>query len=337
MKRIITLLLILLSLSALAACGVQAHIHSFGEWTVTKNVTCTESGLKERYCSCGEKQTQSISAVGHSFGPWMITKEPTCTETGERERYCSCGEKQTQQVAAKGHSFGEWITTKEPTCTEPGEHERYCTCGEKQTQSVAAKGHSFGEWTTEKEPTCTADGKYTRKCANCGTKEEETISATGHQWNEATCSDPKMCSICKSTEGTALGHIFENGKCTRCGAYFTVNVDLPKSPYIAKCRHTTGELTFLRVNNKITYNDYTNIQIYFDIKKIADVNGKNSDTYISFKAKLLDSDGSVLGTTSFSTGNGITVGETLKNKCLSFTDLILSDGQSLRLVIVDDN
>ena len=44
-----------------------AHEHSFGEWTTTKEATCTEEGAKERVCECGEKETEVIPALGHDF------------------------------------------------------------------------------------------------------------------------------------------------------------------------------------------------------------------------------------------------------------------------------
>ena len=43
------------------------HVHSFGEWTVTTEPTCTEEGSKERVCECGEKETEVILALGHDF------------------------------------------------------------------------------------------------------------------------------------------------------------------------------------------------------------------------------------------------------------------------------
>ena len=44
-----------------------AHEHSFGEWIVTTEPTCTEDGAKERVCECGEKETEVIPALGHDF------------------------------------------------------------------------------------------------------------------------------------------------------------------------------------------------------------------------------------------------------------------------------
>ena len=39
-----------------------------------------------------------------------------------------------------------------------------------------------------------------------------------HTWSQATCTSPKTCSGCGETSGSALGHSFSNGKCSRCGA-----------------------------------------------------------------------------------------------------------------------
>ncbi len=38
-----------------------------------------------------------------------------------------------------------------------------------------------------------------------------------HSFSNATCTEPKKCS-CGATEGSALGHNYQNGKCTRCSA-----------------------------------------------------------------------------------------------------------------------
>ena len=73
--------------------GEQPHEHVFGEWTVTKEATCTEPGSKERVCTCGEKETEVIAALGHT--PAEAVKEnekaATCTEAGSYDSvvYCS--------------------------------------------------------------------------------------------------------------------------------------------------------------------------------------------------------------------------------------------------------
>lgn len=76
----------------------DSHIHNYEEWETTKKANCTVDGIKVRYCSCGQEQTVSISALGHNYGEWQITKQPTTSETGMKERLCACGEKETQTI-----------------------------------------------------------------------------------------------------------------------------------------------------------------------------------------------------------------------------------------------
>lgn len=43
------------------------HTHSFGEWTVTKEASCIEYGLKIRTCECGEHEEETISVSNHNY------------------------------------------------------------------------------------------------------------------------------------------------------------------------------------------------------------------------------------------------------------------------------
>ncbi|MBR2381159.1 MAG: extracellular solute-binding protein [Clostridia bacterium] len=74
----------------------------------------------------------------HTYEDWKIAKNPTCTESGEEVRYCSCGEKQTQTVASVGHTPGEWIVDLEPTVEAQGSMHIECTvCNETlETQTI---------------------------------------------------------------------------------------------------------------------------------------------------------------------------------------------------------
>ena len=54
-----------------------AHEHTFGEWIVTTQPTCTEPGEKARTCTgCGEVETMVIDATGHHY------KDGKCTVCG---------------------------------------------------------------------------------------------------------------------------------------------------------------------------------------------------------------------------------------------------------------
>ena len=41
----------------------------------------------------------------HTYGEWQIVTNPTCTENGEMKQTCSCGEERTELALAKGHSY----------------------------------------------------------------------------------------------------------------------------------------------------------------------------------------------------------------------------------------
>ncbi len=43
------------------------HVHSYGEWEVTRAVTCTEFGERVRRCSCGETLREDILPEGHKY------------------------------------------------------------------------------------------------------------------------------------------------------------------------------------------------------------------------------------------------------------------------------
>ena len=108
-KTIISVLLICLAL-LFAACDGEAsvpssnpkkpssspttgstggtHAHAFGQWTPVNDATCTEDGLEERVCDCGEKEQQPISSPGHLPGEWITEKESSATEAGVRHLYC---------------------------------------------------------------------------------------------------------------------------------------------------------------------------------------------------------------------------------------------------------
>ena len=139
---VVTVVLLTLTL-IMSSCSI-AHVHSFGEWTITKAPSCSEDGEQERYCSCGEKQTQTLAA-GHKSGDWEIVTEATCASAGLKHKVCSvCGEVAETETIPKNnnHVFGDTSVIKAATCTETGNEESICSiCGYKKTNTLAALGH----------------------------------------------------------------------------------------------------------------------------------------------------------------------------------------------------
>ena len=216
--------------------------HSFGEWAVTTAPTCTEKGVETRTCAtCGATETQAVKALGHDYK--AVVTAPTCTEKGYTTHTCSVCEHSyvDNYVDATGHSFGKWTVEKTATCTEKGSEIRTCACGESETREIAALGHKTVV-KDAKAATCTEQG-YTgdKICTVCNTVVEQgkAIAALGHNFGEwtvakaASCtekgSETSTCATCKAVETreiAALGHNYQNGKCTRCGDINNPFVDI---------------------------------------------------------------------------------------------------------------
>lgn len=104
----------------------------------------------------------------HSYTS-KITTKPTCTKNGVRTYTCSCGEKYTKTVKALGHDYSDSFTVdKKPTCTANGSKSKHCSrcSAKKSVTSIAAKGHKYKTVTTK--ATTSKDGAKTTKCSACG-------------------------------------------------------------------------------------------------------------------------------------------------------------------------
>lgn len=124
----------------------EPHNHSFGDWAVTQNATCTEKGLQERTCSCGEKETQEMSARGHKqvVDPAVSS---TCTTDGLGVgMHCeTCGEVLlAQEVTPAAHVWTQTELVRAATCFVPGEEKRVCRiCEAEETAPIAVLEHNF--------------------------------------------------------------------------------------------------------------------------------------------------------------------------------------------------
>ena len=203
------------------------HTHTYSSWVVVDEPTCTEEGLRERTCSCGEKETEQIAALGHTAGEAVRENEkaPTCTEKGSYEEvvFCTvCDEevsRKTVEVAALGHTAGEAEKENEvaATCTAAGSYEEVvccAVCGEELSRKtvevaveVAALGHDYKGVVTD-EALCLVPGEMTYTCTRCNDSYKEEIAPLRHSWSE---TKPGLAPTCTSAGYTS----YET--CTRCG------------------------------------------------------------------------------------------------------------------------
>ena len=172
------------------------HVHVWSSWTTTLEATCTSEGKQTRTCSCGENETESISAIGHTE---VIDSAvaATCTTEGKTEgKHCSiCKAVIVKQntISKTDHNYGEWKITTTATCTAKGKQERTCcTCGRKESQTVSALGHTESEWIIDKAPTCQSAGSQHTDCTICNKKvQTQTLKA-----NSTHKYEGNFCELC---------------------------------------------------------------------------------------------------------------------------------------------
>lgn len=202
--------------------------------TLTNNGTITNNGTVT--IAEGGTLTNndgSIVCKNHSGGTATCTEKAKCS-------FC-------------GAEYGDFLShklskteTKAPTCTEAGNEEYwYCETCKKyfsdesgttptipEENVIPATGHSYGEpeWNwSEDGKTCTV----TFTCENDAThKETPEVKVTSAVKKAATCTETGVTTYTAAVEFNgqtytatkdvadilAVGHSYENGKCTVCGA-----------------------------------------------------------------------------------------------------------------------
>lgn len=125
------------------------HIHSFGQWMVTTEPTCEESGIKTRECDCGVTERAEVPALGHHWDAGTITREPTSKADGEKTYSCLvCKATMTEPVKYSGSPEGDddeksSIAPDKSTSTEPkGDLES----NTEPTSLVESERFSFPWW-----------------------------------------------------------------------------------------------------------------------------------------------------------------------------------------------
>ena len=193
--------------------AIDKDAHNWGEWTTTKNATCTVDGEQERVCKndSTHKETRKIDATGHAWVNDGAHVDATCTTDGYQDQKCTndgCGATQRvwdhpEDTEHKGdgtsHDYKdqEWIITP-ATCTKDGRKVKHCTRAPEdpthdEVEVIPATGHEKTHVEGKKEPTCEEPG-YTgdKVCDKCGEVVEkgEVIPAKGHTPTVVGKKDP---------------------------------------------------------------------------------------------------------------------------------------------------
>ena len=207
-----------------AECPPSPNGEHEWETEVTKEPTCTETGVKSTRCKhCGKQSQEEIPALGHQWERQVI-KEPTCTEAGKSSEVCSrCGQEKPgseETIDPLGHQW-ERKVTEEPTCTEAGVASMVCKrCGLEREESIDPLGHQW-ERRVKEEATCTESGVASMVCKRCGLEKsgsEETIDPLGHNWVTVPAKMPTATEF-GQTEGV---------RCDMCETWLVTPQQLPK-------------------------------------------------------------------------------------------------------------
>ena len=139
----------------------------------------------------GTWNTNIVSCPHEVYGDWTVTKEPTCTQTGEREHTCeNCGHIAKETIPALGHEFTTSVIV-EPTCVRAGYTEHCCERCDyvRQDNFVPAIGHDYGAWVTIEATAETV--RQVRYCAHeCGIPDYRELPPYLHQITiSSTASD----------------------------------------------------------------------------------------------------------------------------------------------------
>lgn len=121
---------------------------------------------------CVNGCNQYGGAVKHTWNSGTVTKQPTCTATGVKTYTCTasgCGATYTETLSAKGHTEVT-IPAVAPTCTATGltEGKKCSVCNTilVAQQTVPALGHDYKS--TVIAPTATSIGYTRHTCSRCG-------------------------------------------------------------------------------------------------------------------------------------------------------------------------
>ena len=182
------------------------HTHTFDNtWT---------TDATDHWHACTASDCNGIDAIkdkaAHIFGDWIIDQEPTATKAGSKYRECTvCNYKETVTIPATGPCTHEG-TLKYTDNGDWSTHKVECTaCGQviNAKEAHAIHGYRINDVAGTHQEFC-------NKCSYNG----PVLHHSNFIYVADGDSHYKKCGICGVRAGMKEAHIFENGKCTACGA-----------------------------------------------------------------------------------------------------------------------
>ena len=92
----------------LAMTSSAGHVHTEGEWTVKKESTCADNGIKVKKCVTCDAilDVAIIDRLPHTVSGWIVDADPTCVLDGVKHTKCTvCGVYvDLEDIPAAGHA-----------------------------------------------------------------------------------------------------------------------------------------------------------------------------------------------------------------------------------------
>jgi len=173
--------------------------HMFGEYKSNNDATCSTDGTETAKClDCDVTHTRVDvdSKLPHSFINYISDNNSTCTTNCTETAKCdNCDATDTRDIenSKAEHVFSVYKNNNDGTETAKCDN-----CDATDTREVEISGCSH-EFSSEYSHN---DLYHWYPCLKC----EEVVNPLEHTWEDATCVEPKTCSVCKLTDGDALGH-----------------------------------------------------------------------------------------------------------------------------------
>ena len=170
------------------------HTHEYNEEVKNsyKEPTCDIEGSKVMACSCGEKETQIIEALGHKWGEWKLAKEPTTEEPGLKTRICKVCEKEIMEEIEplKEGNTNTSTNTNANTNTNSGNTTDNVPNTNTSGSEETIHTHDFSVVDTTEDAKCMQDGYIKYKCSDssCTETSIKVLEKTGHNFVNGSCS-----------------------------------------------------------------------------------------------------------------------------------------------------
>ena len=202
MKRILSILFVIVLLAVALTLVSCSHKHEFTDTVIAPDCETHKAGYTEHTCSCGTTYvTDYVEA--HQF---TVTVVPaTCHDIGYTEHVCDLCEYLKRDYFTdlddSNHVFfypadyedeekagkPNLVETVASTCKDYGYSTYaciYCNAEAKFEITPELAEHTFEEWNILSKPTCTKEGFKERTCTLCGAIEQTKIAVSGHVWSE---------------------------------------------------------------------------------------------------------------------------------------------------------